>query len=509
MYSPVFLTDYLMNDEWYLIGSRQGLREGMKDAFFTYGRGLFGIYSTLVYRFARYDPFRIQLVRFLNFASLVAIALLLFVFLRNITKNAWFSSLVVLFLFSQRCFQGVMAYSLQLISNTQPAMWLSLVAFFVQFYFDDRWFPKPLRLVTVFVLLVLAMQSTQTYAFFSMVPLTYLALTGWKNQRRRTYEFLVLCLVVFVLSTMAYEAGLKYRHEQGLHGYRRGEEGMEALGQHPLGVILQSANPVAYWSAFEIWSYPFPFHFTAPLTNVRVKIACLVMLVWAGLLLWAVITELRESPPQERRQIALKWLMFLVCLGFGAVFVVADAPLVSTEHRPHVVMTLTGVAVFGAAYALRVVASKYSYFRRALARSFAISFIALIAFGAQAGILRGFVNNRKAQLDFIRTELMSRDPSTYQNIIVVLPKWSGCLTEPCGAWVGQVTEVEWQLTRPAGYRYALETTGIPSEGKNITFTKERPREIPEGSIVIDWQKYSSAWQAQASSSSRIDRAFRH
>src|ERR1044071_7017738 len=93
MYSPVFLTDYLMNDEWYLIGSRQGVREGMKDAFLTYGRGLFGIYSTLIYKFAKYDPFRIQLVRFANFASLVAIALLLFVLLRNMTKSAWFSSL--------------------------------------------------------------------------------------------------------------------------------------------------------------------------------------------------------------------------------------------------------------------------------------------------------------------------------------------------------------------------------------------------------------------------------
>src|SRR5271165_2461332 len=45
IYSPVFLTDYLINDEWEFIGSRQGLRQGAINAFFFWGRGLFGIYS--------------------------------------------------------------------------------------------------------------------------------------------------------------------------------------------------------------------------------------------------------------------------------------------------------------------------------------------------------------------------------------------------------------------------------------------------------------------------------
>ena len=78
MYSTVFLTDYLMNDEWFNIGSRPGSRASAKDAFFFWGRAIFGIYQTLVYRFAGYNPLRIQIVRFVNFASLVAIALVLF-----------------------------------------------------------------------------------------------------------------------------------------------------------------------------------------------------------------------------------------------------------------------------------------------------------------------------------------------------------------------------------------------------------------------------------------------
>ena len=60
MYSTVFLTDYLMNDEWFNIGSNPGLRESTTAAFFFWGRGLFGVYQTLVYRFAGYDPLRIQ-----------------------------------------------------------------------------------------------------------------------------------------------------------------------------------------------------------------------------------------------------------------------------------------------------------------------------------------------------------------------------------------------------------------------------------------------------------------
>ena len=58
-----------------------------------------------------------------------------------------------------------MAYSLQFILNTQPAMWFSLLAFYVFFLVDDRRIAKSLRWGAAFLLFTLALQSTQTFAF--------------------------------------------------------------------------------------------------------------------------------------------------------------------------------------------------------------------------------------------------------------------------------------------------------------------------------------------------------
>jgi hypothetical protein len=486
IYSPVFLSDYLMNDEWHWIGTKHGFRESARNAFFVYGRGLFGIYSTLVYRFVQYDPFRIELVRFINFASLATIAITLFAFLRNRTRNDWFSFLVVLFLFSQRCFQGAMAYSLQLIANTQPAMWLSLCAFWVQFYVHHIRLSRALRLMAVFVLLVLAMQSTQTYAFFAMVPLTYLTLTDWKNQRERIGEFLLVSTVVFAMSALVYYGGLTHWHRLGQHGYNRAEQALEVVRRQPLRVVLRSANPLSYSGAFEIWSYPFPFHLTLPLGILKMRMASLVMLLWGALLLTAVLAELRAA--QQKKEIALKWLAVLVYLGFGAIFIAADVPSASSEHRPHLFLCFVGVATFSAAYALQVVASEHTYLKRGLTRFLAVIFVLICAFGAQAAILRGFVANRVAELDFIRSELISGSQSNYSNIIVVLPHQYGCLTEPCGPWMGHVTESRWHLTGQAGYRYALATLGIAPE-KKISFVDDKPSSIAADTIVADWQKF--------------------
>jgi hypothetical protein len=490
MYSPVFLTDYLMNDEWILIGSRGTFRGNAKHAFFYWGRSLFGIYSTLVYRFVKYDPFRIQCVRFLNFASFCVIALLLFVFLKKRTDNALFSFLVVLFLYSQASFQGAMAYSLQLISNTQPAMWLSLLAFYIHFYLDSI-LPKTLRMATVFLLLVLAMQSTQTYAFFSMVPLSYLTLCDWKNQRRKVLEFIVLASVVFVISSLGYITVLHYLHSRGRGGYPLAEEAVEAAGHDPVQVLLHAFNPIGYWSAFEIWNYPFPFHNTPPLGTLKIALACFVMTAWAILVFWALSTEVQHRTPQERRETLLKWLAILVYMGFNAVFIVADSPTTLTEHRPHIVLSFVGIAIFCAAYSLRTLAAMYPAFGHVLPQALGIIFVVMIAFGAQAGLLRGYVNNHMEQLDFIRTELMTVDPSNYRNIILVLPERNDCVTEPCGPWAGQVTPGQWHLTERAGYSYALATIGIAPASKTIMFVRQKPHKIPEDSIVIDWQSYAS------------------
>ncbi len=492
MYSPVFLADYLMNDEWTVIGSRNGFREGVRNAFFFWGRSLFGIYSTLVYRFVGCSPFRIQVVRFLNFASFAAIAIFLFAFLRKRTQNALFSFLVVLFLFSQPSFQGAMAYSLQMISNTQPAIWLSLMALYIHFSWHRERFRHPLRIAAVFLLLLLAMQSTQTYAFFCMVPLTYVTLCDWKNQRRKIIEFLALASIVFLVSTLAYKIGLHYWHAHGKQGYHLAEDGVRAVGQHPIAVLLHALNPVTYWSAFEVWNYPFPFHSMPPLGTLKFTTACCIMVVWTMLIFWALRTEIQGRTREERRDTFFKWLAALACLAFGALFIVADSPLVSKEHRPHMVITFVGVATFAAAYAWRTLALKYRSFEGGVSKALGISVVAMIAFGAQAGLVRGYVNNRAEQLDFVRAELVGAEPSAYRNIVVVLPQWNDCVTEPCGPWAGQVVHGPHHVNQPGGYRYALATLGIAPESKMITFVQQRPDLTPDDAIVIDWQAYASA-----------------
>lgn len=481
MYSTVFLTDYLMNDEWFNIGLRPGLRDGVRDAFFFWGRGLFGIYQTLVYRFARYDPLRIQIVRFVNFASLVAIALTLFVFLERKSENRWFSFSVILVLFSTASMQELMAYSLQLVSNTQPAMWLSLLAFYVFFLLHDRRWGKSLRWGAAFLLFILALQSTQTFAFFCMVPLTYLTLCDWKNQRRKIWEFVALALLAFLVSTIAYRSGLHYWHSHGRQAYKLGEQAMGAAGQHPLQVIIHSLNPFTYWSAFEIWSYPFPFHAVHLVMKAKIGIALCLMFAWAGILLWAAFIESRESAD------VAKWLAVLVYLGFGAIFIIADSPLVTIEHRPHMVLTFIGVAILSGAYSLRVLARKYPAMAGRVARVVGVIVVSMIALGAQAGTLRGYVIDRMRLLDFIRAEVRAEDPSKYRNILVILPESRG--PEPREFWVGRGFQDRYHMTCQGGYRYALATVGIPPDSKPITFVEGEPRDVPADSAVVDWQKY--------------------
>lgn len=494
MYSPVFLTDYLMQDEWNVIGSRDSLTSSARNAFFRYGRGLHGIYEPLVYQFVNYDPLRVQFIRFINLSSLATIAFILFLFLSKRSKSPFLAFLVILFLFSQRSFQSAVAYSLQLISNTQPAMWLSLVAFYTHFNCDGR-FLKRLRPIVVFLILMLAMQSTQTFAFFSMIPLAYLTLTDWGNQKRKVVEFLLLAAFAFLVSSVVYKVGLGYWQDVGGQGYGLGEQGLEAVAERPIKVFSQAVHPASYWGAFEIWSYPFPFHSMLPLKGMKREIAGCFMIFWGILVSWAAIAEFRKSSAQEKRQVVFKWLAVLLCLGFGAVFLVADAPLRVTEHRPHLTITFVGVAVFCGAYSLEVLASKYPLLNGAVVKCLGVILVLASAFGAQAGVLRGFVDNRAAQLDFMRTELTAGCPSGCRNIIVVLPNWHGCLTEPCGPWVGHVTEGEGHMRQEGAYRYALATSSISPESVKFTFVDERPSEVPKDSIIFDWNRYVAGKKA--------------
>src|SRR2546423_1040776 len=82
-------------------------------------------------------------------------------------------------------------------------------------------------------------------------------------------------------------------HIPGKHGYSLGEEGVRALGKHPITVFLHALNPVTYSGAFEVWNYPFPFHSTHPLGTTKIAAAYCIMIAWAMLICWALRTEIQ------------------------------------------------------------------------------------------------------------------------------------------------------------------------------------------------------------------------
>lgn len=492
MYSPTFLVDYLMNDEWRRIGKQDSFMHAATISFFFFGRGLVGVYEQLIYRFVGYDPTRVQFVRFLYFASMAAVAVILLRFIKKRSQNGYFAFFVILLLFSQPSFQGMVGYSLTLISFGLASIWLSLLAFYLYFFvFDAKRLPKLLQAVIVFLILSLAMQSTQTFAFFAMLPLSYLILCDWEERRKRAWSFLLISLLALLFSVLVYKIGLEIWHAQGKLVYELGEQALEAAASKPAKVLLKAINPLSYWSAFKVWSYPFPLHNLPRLGESKMTIASFVMALWVALVLGAIITEFRSCLKGTRHQILLKWLTILGCLGLGAVFLVIDSPQEIIEHRPHITTTLTGVVIFAGAYSLQVLA-KYPLLKSELTKALGAILVLMIAFGAQAGVLRGIVNNRMEQVSFIRTELMAASPSDYDNIIVVLPTWRGCVTEPCEPWMGSAPTGKRNMTAKGVYRYALATIGISPDTKSITFVEQKPSPVPQNSVIIDWDKYASA-----------------
>ena len=216
------------------------------------------------------------------------------------------------------------------------------------------------------------------------------------------------------------------------------------------------------------------------------------MVAWAALIVAAIVTEVRDSARGEKRQVLFKWLAVLVAMGFGALFLVADSPTRIIDHRPHMALTMTGVAIFAGAYSLQVLASKYRFWRSNIVKGVGIFLVLLVAFGAQADVLRGIVYTRQAQIDFVRTALVAKDPAEYEKIIVILPAGGGCITEPCDPWFGQAVHSEWHMKRQEVYRYALETMVISADDKEITFETQPPDPIPDDALVIDWNQYVTA-----------------
>jgi hypothetical protein len=182
-------------------------------------------------------------------------------------------------------------------------------------------------------------------------------------------------------------------------------------------------------------------------------------------------------------------------MGFGALFMVADAPTRIIDHRPHMALLMTGIVIFSGAYSLQVLAAAHRFWRSRAIQLIGALLVIFVAFGAQADVLRGIVDTRQAQIDFLRTALTARDPAEYEKIIVVLPQSGGCVTEPCDPWLGQSVHNEWHMQRPQVYRYALATIGVlsPAE-KTIEFVKEEPSVVPDDAILIDWNQLVNARQ---------------
>jgi hypothetical protein len=266
MYGPTVTTDYLMNDELHHIGRELDLGHEVRFQFFAYGRALWGLGTWAVYSFAGYETLRIQLVRFVSLVSLSLIAVVLLGFLRAKSGSAALAFFTVLFFFGLPGFQGISGYSLGVIAGTLPAPWLSLGAFFLYFSVTPRRGSTELVVLgAVFALLVAAMQATQTYAYLAMVPLAFQVLVGDINDRRRAVRFLAVAMASFLASVLALKLGVDHYLRSGHQPYFLGKQGLDALAGSPAEVVLTAINPNTYWSAFRVWSYPYPFHSTLPL----------------------------------------------------------------------------------------------------------------------------------------------------------------------------------------------------------------------------------------------------
>ena len=496
MYSSTFLTDYLMRDEWEFVGAgaEYDLSKYISTFFFRSGRALFAVFQKLVLEFAGYDAGRIQIVRFVNFLSIAIIAMLLMNFLEKRMKNGKIAFFVILFFLSQTSFQALMGYSFELISGSLPSMWLSLLAFYLYFFvFDRSRLPGYLQTAIVFVILMLAMQSTQTYAFFGLIPMSYLALTDWKTNKARVIQFLAVSILTFAISALIYKIGLDFLVSQGRVVYDVGEQGVKQLSSKPLDVFLLAINPRTYWSVFKMWTFPFPFQNTPPLSNLAEKVAAfLIMIVWSGMILASLWLEIKNTAKDEQRETFLKWFAVACCFGLAATFIIADSPTEIIDHRPHLLLVFSGLVIFTGVYALEILTPRFIFLKSSRFKIVLGFLVFMTAFGAQAGVLRNVVNIHMKQLDFIRTELLAKDPASYETVIVLLPvENQGCITEPCGPWLGERIENNGHLARVAVYRYALSTLGMDPLSKEIVLVEEFSDIVSQDDVVIiNWNTYS-------------------
>ncbi|MBI5614094.1 hypothetical protein HY947_04180 [Candidatus Gottesmanbacteria bacterium] len=484
IYSTPFLSDYLINDEWVNIGMRALDVSGRaKDSFLTSGRGLFGMLEPIVYEFVGYSLVRIQLVRFIYFSLIACLAMNLFLFISNRSKNYLHNFLVVLLLFVQLPFQGQMGYSLQLISNGLPSLLLGVLAFHVHFFNrNNENIYIFTRSIIVLLLLILAIQFSPVYAYFSLIFLVYLILTEWKQRQKSILLYLFIIICSFLFSIIIYKLSLDYIHTIGRQGYFIGEHALSSLFNRPAELLSQAINPLSYWSAFKFWSFPFPINNTPNIGSLRRVAGSCALAVWV---LFVYVSLRTEVFIRVNKNVALsKWLAVLICIAVSLLPILADYSDSINDHRPHITLVLIGIVIVISFDCINVLRLRYGALFSRYINYGLILFVVASCFGAQSNVYRGIVNGSASQLDFIRTELVNSRP--IKRVVVILPDWYGCLVEPCDPWFGRVSS--YTLAQHGGYRYALASLG-ENPNVEIVFIEKNKFKSIENWSMIDWNKY--------------------
>lgn len=207
-----------------------------------------------------------------------------------------------------------------------------------------------------------------------MVPLSYLALTDWKTNKTRVIQFLLISMAVLAVSALIYKMGLKSLAAQGKAGYDVGEQGINQLSTRPLDLLLLAINPRTYWSVFKMWTFPFPFQNTPPLSNLVEKITSFaIMTVWLGIVSASVWVEFTNVGKDKKQEILFKWLAVVICTGFGAVLIIANSPSEIIDHRPHLHLIFSGIVIFTSVYANEMLMTRFSFWKILVSSSFLAS----------------------------------------------------------------------------------------------------------------------------------------
>lgn len=114
--------------------------------------------------------------------------------------------------------------------------------------------------------------------------------------------------------------------------------------------------------------------------------------------------------------------------------------------------------------------------------------LALLTLGAQSAVLRGYVDLRADQLDYVRYWIAAREPGSYDELLVIVAApepWRGSTVVTTagqlrGGWAGQVRSPH-HHSRPGRCREALASPG--RDRKPVRFAPERPLVIDRGPFV--------------------------